>query len=129
MCGRPSYVGSILLDQVPRNIFRDSARAFATDRQARQVAARAIDEGLDVRTDVERRLFLYMPCLHSEDLADQDRGRALFHSLGKADLLKYAEAHRRIVQRFGRFPHRNRILGRPSTPEEEAFLLQPGSSF
>jgi uncharacterized protein (DUF924 family) len=119
----------ILLDQVPRNIFRDSARAFATDALARQVAAQAVDGGFDQALDAERRMFLYMPFEHSEDLADQDRACALFGALGNADLLGYAEAHRRIVQRFGRFPHRNRILGRPSTPEEETFLKQPGSSF
>ncbi len=119
----------VLLDQVPRNIFRDTARAFATDEQARWVAVHAVDRGFDRATDVGRRLFFYMPFQHSEDLADQDRACALVGSLGDAELLRYAEAHRRIVQRFGRFPHRNRILERPSTPEEEAFLLQPGSSF
>lgn len=119
----------ILLDQVPRNIFRDSARAFATDARARGAAAAAVDRGMDQRMDAERRTFLYMPFEHSEELADQDRACALFAALGDPELSKYAEAHRRIIRRFGRFPHRNRILGRASTPEEEEFLTQPGSSF
>jgi uncharacterized protein (DUF924 family) len=120
---------TILLDQVPRNIFRDSPRAFASDVQARQVVAVALDRGFDGRFDVDHRTFLYMPLQHSEDLADQDRACALFAALSDANLLRYAEAHRQIIRRFGRFPHRNRVLGRPSTPEEETFLTQPGSSF
>jgi uncharacterized protein (DUF924 family) len=119
----------VLLDQVPRNIFRDSPRAFATDAQARQVAASAVDRGFDSGLSLDQRTFLYLPFEHSEHLADQDRACALFAALGRADLLRYAEAHREIIRRFGRFPHRNRVLGRESTPEEAAFLQQPGSSF
>lgn len=119
----------LLLDQVPRNIFRDTPRAFATDPQARRVAAAAIDRGFDGRLEPDGKLFLYMPLEHSEDLAAQDRACALFAALGDPELLRYAEAHRQIIRRFGRFPHRNLLLGRTSTPEEEAFLAQPGSSF
>jgi uncharacterized protein (DUF924 family) len=119
----------ILLDQFPRNMFRGTARMFASDAAALPIArsglARRLDEGLDTN----HRLFFYLPFEHSEDLADQERSVRLFEDLGHAEYLRYAEAHREIIARFGRFPHRNGLLGRESTPEEIAFLQQPGSSF
>ena len=111
----------ILLDQFPRNCFRDTAHMFATDPLARLFAKRAIDAGLDARGEETLRLFFYMPLMHSEDLGDQERSVALFEKLNP-DLVKYAVTHRDIVRRFGRFPHRNAALGRETTPEEKAFL-------
>ncbi len=119
----------IVLDQFPRNMFRDSPRAFATDARARAVANRAVERGNDQGLGAEERLFLYIPFEHSEDLADQDRAVALIETLGDQGFTDYAHRHRDIIARFGRFPHRNRILGRVSTPDEEAFLESPGSSF
>ena len=116
----------LLLDQVPRNVFRDSAHAFATDPLARAYAQRAIDAGHDHRVDRALRVFFYLPFEHSEDLADQDRCVALVAALGDANYLQYAEAHRDVIRRFGRFPHRNRALGRTSTPEEQAWLEAGG---
>lgn len=119
----------LLLDQFPRNLHRDDARAFAGDARARAVLARARAAGFDRELDPAERHFLYMPLMHSEDPADQRDSVALFEALGNADVLKYARAHKAIIDRFGRYPHRNAVLGRASTPEEEAFLRQPGSSF
>ena len=96
----------LLLDQVPRNVFRDSAHAFATDPLALAYARRAIDAGFDTRVDPALRVFVYLPLEHSEDLADQDRCVALCEAMGDANYLKYAEAHREVIRRFGRFPHR-----------------------
>jgi uncharacterized protein (DUF924 family) len=112
----------ILLDQFPRNIFRESARAFAADPLARAVAGRAIAQKFDQRVSPAERLFFYLPFEHSEDLADQERAVALIRALGDADLLKWAELHADIIRRFGRFPHRNSVLGRTTTPDEQAFL-------
>lgn len=112
----------LLLDQVPRNVFRDSAHAFATDPLARYYADRALAAGHDLRVDPALRIFLYLPLEHSESLADQDRCVALCEALGDAFYLKYAQAHREAIRRFGRFPHRNRALGRENTPEEQAWL-------
>ena len=121
----------ILLDQVPRNIFRGTARAYASDVQARAVARHAIERRFDLAMeDKDRRMFLYLPLEHSEELADQELCVALCRErIDDADYLRYVERHLEIVQRFGRFPHRNRILGRESTAEEEAFLAEPLSSF
>jgi uncharacterized protein (DUF924 family) len=116
----------LLLDQVPRNVFRDSAHAFATDPLAREYADRAIAAGHDLRVDPALRIFCYLPFEHSEDLADQDRAVALCEALGDANYLKYAEAHRDVIRRFGRFPHRNRALARTDTPEEQAWLEAGG---
>lgn len=119
----------ILLDQFPRNMFRGSARAFAADPKALSIAEATVARGLDqALTDIERT-FVYLPYEHSERLEDQDRSIALYEALGDAESLDYAVQHRVIIERFGRFPHRNAVLGRESTPEEEAFLQQPGSSF
>ena len=111
----------VLLDQFPRNCFRDTAHMFATDPLARLFAKRAIDAGFDARVENTIRLFFYMPLMHSEELADQERSVALFEKLSP-DLVKYAVTHRDIVARFGRFPHRNASLGRDTTPDEKAFL-------
>ena len=111
---------AIVLDQFPRNMFRNDIRTYSSDALAREVAGRAIARGSDLRVDPALQEFLYMPLMHSEHLADQLRCVELF--CGNADKLKYAERHADIVRRFGRFPHRNRILGRTTTPEEQAFL-------
>lgn len=120
---------TILLDQVPRNIFRGTARAFSTDTAALDLSRRSIARGFDRGLPPVRRQFLYLPYQHSECLADQDRSVALFRDLNYRDGLDYAIRHRDIIARFGRFPHRNAALGRSSTPEEIAFLKQPESSF
>jgi uncharacterized protein (DUF924 family) len=112
----------ILLDQFPRNMFRDDARAFSTDALARAVTAGAIIRGFDSQVPKELRGFFYLPFEHSEDLADQERGIALNKAIGDADGLKWAEIHADIIRRFGRFPHRNAALGRATTPDEQAFL-------
>ena len=119
----------ILLDQIPRNIFRGTAEAFAGDARARTVADRAIAHCFDRTLAPAERMFRYLPFEHAETLADQDRAVALFADLGDADWLDYAHRHRAIIARFGRFPHRNAVLGRASTPEELAFLQEPGSTF
>ena len=113
---------AILLDQFSRNMFRAAARAFATDPLARAVADRAIARGFDQATDEALRQFFYLPFMHSELLADQDRSVQLYAALGDADLSSYALAHRDIITKFGRFPHRNRLLGRETTPAEQEFL-------
>ena len=123
----------LLLDQFTRNAFRDTPRAFAGDGEARLTAIAIVDAGLDRTLDAHERRFLYMPFEHSEDPAMQERSIALFTRLkddsGDADALEWAEKHAAIVRRFGRYPHRNEILGRTSSPEELAFLQQQGSSF
>jgi uncharacterized protein (DUF924 family) len=119
----------IVLDQFPRNLFRGTPQSFATDDLAREVADLAIAGGLDQQVPAERRIFFYLPFEHSEDLADQDRCIALISAQGDEEYTRYAHAHRDVIARFGRFPHRNAILGRASTPEEVAFLDEPGSSF
>lgn len=124
--GALAYV--IVLDQLSRNMFRGSARMFASDPRARAASRRALERGDDRMLPAEQRNFLYMPFMHSEHLADQDRSVALF-AAATPDQLRFAEQHRDIVRRFGRFPHRNALLGRESTPEEQEFLKQPGSSF
>jgi uncharacterized protein (DUF924 family) len=116
----------ILFDQFPRYMFRDSARAFATDPLARAVAHRALARGFDQATDETMRPFFYLPFMHSELLADQDRCVRLFEELGNADQAKYAAHHRDIVVKFRRFPHRNRVMGRDTTPAEQEFLNSGG---
>lgn len=119
----------IALDQIPRNIFRGTPRAFETDAKARDLTRGAIAAGHDLTLGLHERLFLYLPLEHSEDMADQEQAVDLISGLGDAEYTRYAIAHRAIIARFGRFPHRNAILGRISTPEEAAFLSEPGSSF
>lgn len=112
----------ILLDQIPRNIFRGSAHSYASDPLARHYATRAIAAGHDVAFEPALRGFFYLPSEHSEAMADQDRSIALFSALGDASSLNYAQKHRDTIVRFGRFPHRNRALGRENTPQEQAYL-------
>ncbi|WBL79658.1 DUF924 domain-containing protein [Bradyrhizobium xenonodulans] len=112
----------IVLDQFPRNMFRGTQQAFASDALARDVARRAIERGLDRRVDPILLEFLYMPFMHSEHLPDQLHCVALFQNTDNAENLKYAREHADIIRRFGRFPHRNRLLGRDTTEDEQAFL-------
>ena len=120
---------AILLDQFPRNMFRGTPRAFATDEAARAVCRHALAQGFDAKLHRVPRSFLYLPFEHSEELEGQELSVRLFDALGDEEWLGYARAHRDIIARFGRFPHRNAVLGRESTPEEIAFLRQPGSAF
>jgi uncharacterized protein (DUF924 family) len=120
----------ILLDQVPRNAFRGTPRAFSSDAEARAVTRHAIAEGFDRALGDAERMFLYLPLEHSEDLQDQqDCVRLVAGLRDPGEFLSYAERHRDIIARFGRFPHRNAILGRESTEEELTFLTEPNSSF
>lgn len=112
----------LVLDQFPRNIFRGDGRAYAADSLARQVADRVIARGFDMSCPPSERAFFYLPFEHSENLADQERCLVLVGAMGDADLLKWAALHADIIRRFGRFPHRNAVLGRDTTPEEQAFL-------
>jgi len=112
----------IVLDQFPRNMFRGTATAFAADPLARAAAGRAIDRGFDRQTAAAEQPFFYLPYMHSEELADQERCCALCRAAGDEGTLKYAELHADIIRRFGRFPHRNAVLGRLPTPQEQAFL-------
>jgi uncharacterized protein (DUF924 family) len=116
----------ILLDQFPRNMFRGSAHAFATDPLARAVANRALARGFDKATEHALRPFFYLPFMHSESLADQDRCLQLYETLGDAELLRHAIAHRNIIVKFGRFPHRNQVMSRVTTPAEQEFLDSGG---
>ncbi len=119
----------LALDQFPRNMFRNSPQAFATDAQALAVARHAVELGYDQQLPPAHLQFLYMPFMHSEALADQERGVQLYSTLDNAEAYDYMVQHRDIIARFGRFPHRNAVLGRESTAEEAFFLTQPGSSF
>jgi uncharacterized protein (DUF924 family) len=115
----------ILLDQYPRNSFRGTARMFATDPLALAVAKAAISDGFDVQVEPSLRLFFYVPFIHSEQLADQDRALELYAALG-AETARHAHIHRDIILRFGRFPHRNVMLGRTTTDDEQTFLDEGG---
>lgn len=119
----------ILLDQFPRNLFRGTPRAFATDAKALAIAKAAVDQGFDTDPSMtdDHRLFLYLPFEHSEDLADQRRSVQLQAArIADPEYVDYARRHLAVIERFGRFPHRNAILGRASTPEEEAHLAEHG---
>jgi uncharacterized protein (DUF924 family) len=133
MTPRGSLARVVLLDQLTRNAFRGTPRAFAGDAGALATAEYAIERGFERELDPHGRWFLYMPFEHSESLTMQDRSVALFTALasetGVDSPLPWAERHRDVIRRFGRFPHRNDMLGRASTPEEIAFLEQPGSRF
>jgi uncharacterized protein (DUF924 family) len=119
----------LLLDQIPRNIYRNSPHAFAADLLAQGVAERAIAAGFDAATEMALRAFFYLPLEHAESVTLQDECLRLATSLPDPDYLKYATLHRDIIVRFGRFPHRNAILGRKSTPEELAYLAEGGLRF
>jgi len=135
--GRLAFV--IVLDQFSRNMFRGDPRSFASDRRALEVALRAIDEGDDKKLARDERTFLYMPLMHSEDRATQKRGIELFTAFRDeqppdqqgplSNNLRFAVMHSDIIERFGRFPHRNAVLGRESTPDEIEFLKGENSSF
>jgi len=118
----------ILLDQFPRNMFRGEAQAFATDARARAAARVILDRGWDKAMTQPEQLFAYLPFEHSESLEDQHLSCELMKDFD-AEQYRYALRHREIIDRFGRFPHRNDILGRQSTPAEIEFLKQPGSGF
>jgi uncharacterized protein (DUF924 family) len=115
----------ILLDQLPLNMFRERPPGFSSEAQAREVADRAIARGFAAALTEEQKSFLYMPFMHSESPADQDRSVSLYAAAGLDDSLKWARHHREIIPRFGRFPHRNAILGRESTAEERQWLDSP----
>lgn len=121
----------IVLDQFPRNMFRGHADAFATDAKALGVAKFAVARGLDQTLPVSQRRFLYLPFEHSENMADQERALSLFKSIQAEDPLgyDYAVRHYEVISGYGRFPHRNAILGRKNTPEEDEYLAQPGAGF
>ena len=129
----------LLLDQFPRNMYRGTARAFACDEQARRLARQAMDQGVDRKLRPVERVFIYLPFEHSEDVQDQATGVQLFEALLEEvpatvkqrfqNFLDFAKKHKEIVDHFKRFPHRNTLLGRDSTPEELEFLKRPGSSF
>jgi uncharacterized protein (DUF924 family) len=112
----------IVLDQLPLNMFRHQPESFAMEAAARRVAARAIARGFDSQLTDAQKTFLYLPYMHSEDLSDQDESVALYEKAGLEDSLNFARHHRELIRRFGRFPHRNAILGRESTAEENAYL-------
>jgi uncharacterized protein (DUF924 family) len=115
----------ILLDQFPRNAFRGTQRVYASDAQAYEIASRAVAAGYDQEVSRELRAFFYLPFCHSEDVADQERAVTLMRELG-GEAAQAAERHRDIIRRFGRFPHRNPILGRTMTAEEQDYLDQGG---
>lgn len=112
----------IVLDQFPRNIFRGDARSFESNDPALEHARAAVDAGFDEKVDPTRRQFFYLPFMHSEDLPDQTRSVELYEALGNENSLDFAIRHRDIIQQFGRFPHRNAVLDRPNTPDEDEFL-------
>ena len=127
--GRTVLAAIILFDQFPRNLFRDSAKQFAFDAKALALAKASIDRGDDRTMSRDERLFLYLPFEHSEALSDQDRAVELISALGDEAYTEFAEKHRDVIRRFGRFPHRNGMLGRTSTEAEVAFLVENGRGF
>ena len=126
---RDALAAIIVTDQFSRNMFRGTPRSFESDGLALETARLAVDAGFDAGLTQDQRLFLYLPFEHSEDLGDQDRAVELITALGNDRYTQYAEAHRDVIRRFGRFPHRNAVLGRESTAAEVEFLAQPGSRF
>lgn len=119
----------IVLDQFSRNLFREDARAYAQDAMALALAQEAVHQELDLQLEPARRRFLYMPYMHSESLRVHQEALRLFGQPGLEDNLEFEERHLRILERFGRYPHRNRVLGRESSEQELTFLKEPGSSF
>jgi uncharacterized protein (DUF924 family) len=122
----------VLLDQLSRNVFRGSAEAYAADPHARGIARAMTEAGFDTHLTPVERMFVYLPFEHAETIADQNESVRLYetlrHALGDKSI-EYADRHREVILRFGRFPHRNAVLGRINTPEEEAWLAQPGAGF
>lgn len=114
----------ILLDQFPRNMYRGTPQAFASDAMALKISREAVEKKFDQLLSPIQRIFLYLPFEHSEKIDDQDQSVVLFEALGDEYTLKYAIEHRDVIVQFGRFPHRNAILGRKSTPEEIKFLAE-----
>lgn len=119
----------IVLDQFPRNIYRDHSKAFAYDSLALVLAQEAISKGADLELPPEQRHFMYMPFMHSESKKIQERSLELFKNLGVPEALDFALKHKEIIDQFGRYPHRNKVLGRESTEKELEFLKGPNSSF
>ncbi|GAA6152272.1 DUF924 family protein [Pseudoteredinibacter isoporae] len=126
---RTALAAIILFDQFSRNMFRGTAQSFASDGIALEIARHIVDQQWDESMNKNERSFVYLPFEHSENMADQDRAVELMSALGDENQTYYAHAHRDIIARFGRFPHRNDILGRTSTAEELTFLSQPNSGF
>ena len=119
----------IVLDQFSRNMFRNTAKAFAQDQLALVLSQEAISLGVDLELPPKQRSFIYLPFMHSESLLIHEQAESLYRRLGDSSSLEYELKHKKIIERFGRYPHRNKILGRASTEEEIAFLKEPGSSF
>lgn len=119
----------VVLDQFPRNIYRNTPLAFATDGLALREAKLALDAGADQIVEKECRTFFYLPFEHAEDMAEQERSVMLFRALGDAEYLDYAIRHRDVIAAYGRFPHRNAIIGRVSTTAELDYLARPGAGF
>lgn len=119
----------IVLDQFSRNLYRDHANSFASDALALSLAQSAISNNRDLELSIEQRTFIYMPFMHSESLLIHEQAMSLFTTLGVKSNLDYELKHKLIIERFGRYPHRNAVLKRRSTKEESSFLLQPGSGF
>lgn len=126
---RSSLAEVIILDQFSRNIFRDDSRSFANDSMALTLAQNAIEKGFDKKLETQEKSFLYMPFMHSESLIIHEESVKLFQAPGLEMNLDFEYRHKKIIERFGRYPHRNKILGRESTTEELEFLKEPGSSF
>ena len=126
---RTARAAIIVLDQFPRNMFRGTAQAFASDAKALRLAEAALARGLNCDANADERLFMCLPFEHTENAAHQAKSVASCRSIGNERYLGFALAHQAIIMRFGRFPHRNALLGRPSTPEEVAFLAEGGNSF
>jgi len=119
----------IVLDQFSRNLFREDAQSFACDEQAFKLAQEAIIKGYDMELSPEQRKFMYMPYMHSESKQVHEKAVILFTALGNQDTLKYEYDHKDIIDQFGRYPHRNQVLGRVNTPEEEKYLAENSRSF
>ena len=119
----------LVLDQFSRNVYRDTARAFAQDALALALAQQLVASGQDRSLPLAQRSFAYMPYMHSESALIHAQAALLFSQPGMEDSLRFEQRHQAIIERFGRYPHRNAILGRASTPEELAFLNEPGSAF
>lgn len=119
----------VVLDQFSRNMFRGHPRAFSQDHMALILAQEAVSQGIDEQLPPRQRSFIYLPYMHSESLVIHEQAEELYRRLGDSSSLEYEIKHKRIIERFGRYPHRNEILGRESTEEEKAFLKEPGSSF